>query len=858
MPTEPKSLVSIIKHNRSKRLAASTIIETNPADLPIVPKLVADKNSTRDVASDNLQINRGILESVYTSVAGVKNNNKNIIQLFPDIELAIQILVSSILSPKKMTDIQINYRFNKNFIVDPAVTTGLLEEMKEYIEENYKLEDKLPDIVRESLFISGACVYGVISEAAVDEVINSDLLPTYSTEEYKTRVENVISRVTEPVNFITPIKTNAPSVISEKAKPKDLVEWLASEHNINVTDNVGILKFSEVKEKISSAIIRRDIRRGGSISQESLDKINYLDVFRNKSNSGYKQVEMIKTRDSTHRSSIGRPMLTKFPTESVVPVFVPGNEKEHVGYFVLLDENYKPISSGLNNSDLSRLDSGLHKTTGVMTPVQKAYQNLIANSTDQVDINGLFDMYKGVLERQLFSTIKSSLYGKAINISEKNDIYFLMFSRALQEQKTSILYIPKDLVVYFAFQYNETGVGKSLLENLAVQSSLRAILLFAKVMAYAKQSIDVTKVNIGLDPNDPDPEKTIEQVQSSVLKLRQNFLPLGINNPVDLVNWIQRAGLQFSYSNNPMIPNVEISFENAGIQHTLPSSDLEEDLRKQSIIALGLPPETIDNSFSPEFARSVVNNNILLSKRVSVYQDKLNKDLTKFVSTIAYNDEDLRGRIKEFVIEKIDAITESLEEEEKQLLTKDRDSFIDYYIDKICDNVYIELPKPEDTDIANLAQEFELYKTNLEIVIDSVVSAELFADDVSGDISAHMDTIKNLYKNHLLRKWMADNNYFPEVLEIANENDEETEALLSSLVNHMTFTMRNSGKLMRLMKDFKEASNKDLERTMNGEESEPTTASSTNDSGSEEENKGNPEDDFGGLGDLPEDLDLEP
>lgn len=856
MPMQPTSLVSIIKHNRSKRLAASTIIETNPADLPVVPKLVADKNSTRDIATDNLQINRGVLESVYSSIAGVRNNNKNIIQLFPDIELAIQILVSSILSPKKMTDIQLNYRFNKNFIINPSVTTGILEEVKTYVEENYELENKLPDIVREALFVSGACVYGVISEAAVDEIINSDLLPTYSTEEYNNRVESVIKKVTDPINLINQIeKSNVPDVLSEKAKAEEIVEWLASENNVKITDNVGILKFSEVKEKISSAIIKRDMRRHGAISQESLDKINYLDVFRNKSGSTYKQVETVKTRDETHRRSIGRPMVTKFPTESVVPVFVPGNEKEHVGYFVLLDENYKPISSTMSNTDLSRLDSSLHKTTGVSTPVQKAYQNLIANTTDQVDINGLFDMYKGVLERQLFSTIKSSLYGKAINISEKNDIYFLMFSRALQEQKTSILYIPKDLVIYFAFQYNETGVGKSLLENLAVQSSLRAILLFAKVMAYAKQSIDVTKVNISLDPNDADPEKTIEQVQSSVLKLRQNFLPLGINNPVDLVNWIQRAGLQFSYSNNPMIPNVEVTFENGGVQHTLPSSELEEDLRKQSIIALGLPPETIDNSFSPEFARSVVNNNILLSKRVSVYQEKLNKDVTKFVSTVIYNDEDLRSKIKEIVLEKIDAITESLEEDEKQLLTKDKEAFVEYYIDKICDNIYIELPKPEDTDIANLAAEFELYKTNLEMVIDSVVSSELFADDVSGDISGHMDTIKNLYKNHLLRKWMADNNYYPEVLEISNENDEEIEALLSSLVNHMSATMRNSSKLMRLMKDFKAASNKDLEVSMNGEESEPTTATSSSDNSGDD--TGGKEDDFGGLGDLPDDLNLD-
>ncbi|NYW24484.1 hypothetical protein C6506_28745, partial [Escherichia coli] len=102
----------------------------------------------------------------------------------------------------------------------------------------------------------------------------------------------------------------------------------------------------------------------------------------------------------------------------------------------------------------------------------------------------------------------------------------------------------------------------------------------------------------------------------------------------DLVNWIQRAGLQFSYENNPLIPEVKIDFENANLSHTVPDSDLEEELRKQTIIALGLPPETVDNGFNPEFATTVVNNNILLSKRVLIYQKTLLTHLYRLINII--------------------------------------------------------------------------------------------------------------------------------------------------------------------------------------------------------------------------------
>lgn len=835
MPVNAQTLVDVINRNKSKRVVASTIIETNPADLPVVPKLIADPAGSKNVELTASQINRSALEAIYNKISTIRNNNKNIIQLFPDIELAIQILVSSILSPKKMTDVQLNYRFNKNFILNPIVSAGILEKIKTYIQDNYKLENNLPDVVREALFTSGASVYAIISEAAIDEVINTDLIPNYSLEQYKTTVDTIIRKVTAPVNLLN-LEDRPSCELPENAKANEIVEFLASESMLHITDNLNILHYGDVKEKIVGKVVKNSLRRGSSISQESLEKVNYLDIFRTrKSNSSNKQVEYIKNKEETYRKSVGKPMVTKLPTESVIPVFIPGNEKEHVGYFVLLDENGKPVTSGINETDINRIDTSLHKSTTNVTPVQKAYNNLINNSTTDVDINSLFEMYKTVLERQLFNTVRSSLYGKSINIAEKNDIYFMMFCRALQDQRTSILYLPKELVVYYAFQYNEIGIGKSLLENLAVQSSMRAILLFSKVMAYAKQAIDVTEVGVSLDPTDTDPEKTIEQVQSSVLKLRQNFLPLGINNPVDLVNWIQRAGLKFNYENNPRLPNVKISFDNANLNHTLPPNDLEEDLRKQSIIALGLPPDTIDNSFSPEFAKTVVNNNILLSKRVSLYQETLNDHNTKFVSIVIYNDEDIRKDIKESISEHLHQIEETLEEEEKAFYAKDQAGFIDYYLDKIADNLYIELPKPEDTDLTNLGAEFEIYKENVERVLDSVISTEIFSENIAGDLTNHIDTMRNVYKHGILRKWMADNNFLTETLQFTSDDVEEVEVLITTLSQHLSSTMRNSDKLLRAMKEFREAVNHDLNKTFDGENLEGSASTQDNNSDEEEE-----------------------
>lgn len=848
MPYSPTSLIEIIEKNKNKKLVATKIIENNPKITPILPKLIASRSMTQiDPTKNKINFNRSTLQTIYEKIRNLRENNKNIIKLFPDVELAIQILISSILSPKKMTDIQLNFKLDGTFKIDPNALTEILELIKDYILKEYELEDKLPEILREALFNSGAYVLAIIPESSVDEIINTDLIASYSTEEFKLRSSLLIKSITRPINILNIQRDEAVEFNPSNVSLESFSKYLASQANVYITDNFNVLKFGKIKERITKSLITNSVRKNSSISLESMDKLNYLDLFRQKETViKDKELETVKLKTETKRKSIGKPMVVKFPTEAVIPVFIPGNESEHIGYFVLLDEDGKPLVTELTNTDIDKLNHFVNfndNTQSIQSPIRKAYNNLIYNNTKDVNVSDLFEIYKDILEQQLYNSIKNSLYGSDVTISNKNDIYFLMFTRALAEQKTILLFIPKELVIYFAFYYNEIGVGKSLLENLTILSSLRAILLFARVMAYAKQSIDVTKVNISLDPNDPDPEKTIEQVQDAVLKLRQNFFPLGINNPIDLVNWIQRAGLQFSYENNPLLPNIKIDFENQNLTHTIPNSDLEEELRKQTIIALGLSPETVDNGFSPEFATTVVNNNILLSKRIAIYQKTLKKHLSKLVSVIIYNDEELRNKLRSSLLDKLQTLSANFTDEENNLYTQNKAEFIEYYIDKIGEALYIDLPKPENTNIANLSAEYDLYKENLEKVIDSIISPEIFDANISGELANYIDTIKNVYKHHLLRQWMINNNYYPEVFDITITNKEEADNIIEFINNHLVHTMRNSTQLLNVVDKYKRAIMKDMEKLMN----DGSMTSESTESSSEETQEKNKEEDLGGI-----------
>jgi hypothetical protein len=226
-----------------------------------------------------------------------------------------------------------------------------------------------------------------------------------------------------------------------------------------------VVKFAELKDAVKSKQVSLTYRGGRQFSTESVsDKLKYMDIFRERKTvtNSATNVHTIKTRSETRRKSIGKPMIVKFPSLAVLPVTVPGNSSEHIGYLVLQDVDGKPLTfTNTNESSGQNVASVLDKDTkGGITPAQQAFKNLVADTSANINTDQLFTMYKDILERQIYTTISDSLYGKNIEISNKNDIYYTMFMRALAEQRTNIMFVPKELMVYFHFNLNEQGIGK--------------------------------------------------------------------------------------------------------------------------------------------------------------------------------------------------------------------------------------------------------------------------------------------------------------------------------------------------------------------------------------------------------------
>lgn len=114
--------------------------------------------------------NSGV-ELISKTIMGRVEDNENIFKLFPDIELAAQIVISSVRSPKDMVNSELIYR-TKISSLPPQLIAKMVAIIKEEMEGNYNLKDELTDMLRMPLFKTGSYIKAILPEAAVDHLIN--------------------------------------------------------------------------------------------------------------------------------------------------------------------------------------------------------------------------------------------------------------------------------------------------------------------------------------------------------------------------------------------------------------------------------------------------------------------------------------------------------------------------------------------------------------------------------------------------------------------------------------------------------------------------------------------------------------
>jgi hypothetical protein len=840
--------------NQGQTYPVMKLVSDNPDMAALISKMVS--NPATPIAYDNegkrsfTQPNTYEFRNMAWKTARNASDARAIMQMLPDMELSAQILVSSILSPKDMMTTEIIFQAPEN-IVNNQISSELLRIIRQHFDQVYKIKPMLGKILRDILFEKGSYVSAVIPENSLDEIINRHT--TISLEGISELVDK--DGKVRNIGILGPSKKLAPQTsTSESTDPlpgvslesfaqydfrtahRDIdnkmhVQGFDNGNDVEnpyllVTDNPDILKFPKIQDKLTTQRVNDSLKhignslaakvnRNSSIALETIARNRITNqnkltdremssvIYKNASNT-HVAVTALKTNEQLKRKSVSHPLIIELPSESVIPVHVPGQEEKHIGYFVLLDMNGNPLNSASDKDYYSELSERMNGTSNaggfpsqLITRIKSMYNGFDCTQKEHLDYSTR--VYADMIEQDLIARLRNGVYTNGVQLARNEEVYRIMLARTLSRQQTQMLFLPVELVTYYAFRYNADGIGKSLMDDMKVLNSLRAMTMFANVMASIRNSVAQTNVKLKLDEHDPDPYKSIERMMNEIVRAKQQSFPLGTNSPVDIVNWLQRAGYQFAFEGHPGLPDVQVEFTEGATNYPKPDSDLEDSLRKRAIMATGLNPETVDNGFNGEFATSVVANNILLSRRVMQIQEQfcplLNDNIQKIILATPSLLDSMRG-VFENGYESI-KVDDELKKIVSTGVADEKSAIIDYLLLEWIRGMETQLPRPNSVTLENQFASYETYVKVLDQLLDAWINESFFTQETGGDISQHVVTMRAAVRAHFIRKWSAENGVMPELSDITAMDEDG-----SAQTNFWEMQEDHMKALMKTMSNF--------------------------------------------------------
>ena len=610
--------------------------------------------------------------------------------LIPEISQAEKILVSSILSPNDLQEADPIYEIENMPDLPDSVVNEICEYLKDRFTNEYGLGEKMEHWTKEALFRSGSAVVLTLPEATLTKLVNSvknnnsyrsgneSLDYYFSSENYKdilnksiytktkasqegyfsngslnlskqtTSTEDIVLKFKNRYN--NELRAGIESIVlgdfdttnpqyskiykdmsaSLEAMTATIVTKIEEGDVIKISENPEVLRFGKAVRNYQKTKLGKDfdklwldsnkhlgIGKVTGIDQEQiLDMTNYLTDDENKS----------------------LPFNIDIPSEAVIPVCIPGQKENKIGYFVLVDSHGQPIrasqylTSGGGCSVSSRLANAYASMYGqVPTPGGVKSPLMTYLGKPGTNLNPSQDAMNNVFNYILDNVLRRKLQDVGLNeitFDKYESIATCMFYRMLENKETSLVFVPETLITYVAFDYRDNGCGKSLLEDISFVLSLIATLLVTNMMAQMKNAIAKQEITVSFDEDETNQDQVIEQIRNTaILKNQANFT----FDPANIVSAVTDQAISIKAVKHPNAPGFDIERTYTTDQMPQADTDLLEKLQSWLTNAFGVPHSVFNQLDDAEFSRSVATSNLFFSQLVRSYQKKLSGFSTDFV-----------------------------------------------------------------------------------------------------------------------------------------------------------------------------------------------------------------------------------
>ena len=719
------------------------------------------------------------LESVADDTHTKIEELRNLTIVAPEIKMSKRVIVSTIMSPQDLQTNKINITMNYEGLA-PEIKSDLLERLNNFFNNEFHLAQRLYSWLSTAGFEEGAKAMLVLPKHEIDvQNAVADVLAAH--EDLKQSHDSIVAS-TEAL-YIEPPE-NRRNLIAERLEAEfessleslGVDKWFEnhkytdgsteSNKTVTISSKQDLVKqlvkgtFKLLKQHDDgSVVVTRDLSHISKGYLNNSDKLKDLlkdakaqiTGFDPEKSGGFQTtpVRCLTISDNIKVGEDDLPIVLELPSDSVIPVCAPGDNKNHIGYFVLVDENGQPIR-GRNNF----FKTGSTDVTNrlAMSAAQAVYGNATLTSFSELTSNPEFmfqqmtEVFTVAVNKLLESRLnKDGLTGLDINMH--NAVGKALFSNLLANNRITMIFVPEPMMVYYCFDYRDNGTGKTFLEDIAQMLALRTTLVTARLMAAVENATVRRKIEVDIDDKENNPIQTIQAVVRQALS---KYAP-------SFSTEVQTAAESMVNRNIQVVPksmagttdNLSVNYEKVYGNAQSPDTDLLDKLNNWIGMGLGGLPASVLNQLSEnEFSRSVATTNMYFANTVAGWQLAIKPTNKKFISLYISSNTKLLELIKSIIRKDKDGEPENLDENTTDDVENEA---LQRQVNDIIKSLEVDLPPPQMAAKKAHFEEIQSFAEMIEKLVTIIYSDDTVIDD---ELKGSMPVIRATITSKLLREFL--------------------------------------------------------------------------------------------------------
>lgn len=795
-----------------------------------IERLTVDPRSPGD-RDTTLKYTGNTIQKIFNKQLQNIEDIRNVFKVLPQLNFPRKVLVSSILSPGDITKTGIIVD-NSLKLTDYSLSSQMTNMVRELLTEELEVPTKISRWIDEALILEGAHAIVTLPSSVVDSVMEVSM---ESSSRHKVDENSLYFK---PLGLIG-CKNDKGEVISVEGSTRldgvNLQPWKISgnidgkksskkvELPIVITDNPAILAKSILNEARASNVARQiydDLSIESMVRYPDHDgkkpKFMPSDVRRDMfkpANTTMDRIKILPTpREIEEDVNLGHPIEYHWPKDSIIPVSSPGDAEDHKNYILLLDMESGYAISGMDrlqySKELQNLVRRSNDSQGVASTLLKSATDNLGLSNTSYDMHVINEMTRinsALIESEVTRSIMSGANGGNVKIELSESVSKLMLARTLKGQRTVMLYVPADYVTYIAFNYDELGLGKSILEDSKSMASMLSTLTVANVIGSVEQAIPGKDLSIKIDPNDRDPLGTATFMAREAMDLNFRRFPMGLNSTIGVAEELQMNSYSVSIEGHPAFPEVSTEMRAKESSRAPIDTELMDKLNDYMHLIFSVPPELIGSSNQADFATTVVANNLMLLKTVIDMQTIANKHLSRYGRNYVRYSGVMVARFFNLI------------KENKKSLPAEYKDDIPGFISDFIDSIKVTLPSPETNNLDHQIELLTNFGNAIDTAMDSYLNEEsLLIEGYKPEIiQSVLPTIRASYKHYAMRQYMRERGIMSEldIFKIGDE-DNPTIVLSEEIKGHSKHVIKSIRKFIEGMADVLKPEVTELKKTV--------------------------------------------